>query len=287
MRTAILSAVLTASIALFAQGCASESASSDESSTGAADLTSVSGAHAHVLADALAKANAPSNTPPHMLGMSSHIARIGLQTAQGGIAHFISESGSLSTVDGDDLGDLVTLGLSWSDLRDALVAGGAKMVTVQGDHGASSSSLLATVECKQVVSPSAQPTCTVTPITLSDDDNKALDTALLTGGAPSTATGLGVGSNEGRIELTTAQGGTAHFISQSATLSTVDGKHLADISDLGVSFKDLETALLDAGLAWKTTNGPHMSSSSTMSATVSCHRVVSPGAKPTCSVFSF
>lgn len=141
--------------------------------------------------DALQKANAPSNTPAGLLGVGSRIARIQLTTAQGGMAHFISQGGELSTVDGADLssvspitlsaadsealmqvlatlagkhlGDLGTAAPPWADVRTALLDGTSIWQTTNGAHGSSSSKIVATVECKRVVAPGAKPTCTVTP----------------------------------------------------------------------------------------------------------------------------
>src|SRR5689334_6123216 len=64
----------------------------------------VKGADAQALMDALQKVNAPSNTPAGNLGVGSRIARLELTTAQGGMAHFISQGGEFSSIDGADLG---------------------------------------------------------------------------------------------------------------------------------------------------------------------------------------
>jgi hypothetical protein len=276
---------MASSLALFA-GCAAEEGSADESS--AADLSShsMSAAQSQLLSDLLGKAKAPSSTPAGITGVGSHVARIELTTVQGGIAHFISESGEVSTVGGGELGSLVDLGFAWSDVRDALMAGGGKFVTVDGLHGASSSTMLAKVECSQVVSPVAKPTCKVSNITITESDSEALMSALEQAKAPSnTPAGLlGVGSRIARIEVDTAQGGIAHFISENAHISTTDGKELASLGDLEVAWKSLADALLDGGLSWTTTQGEHGSSSSKMSATVECRQVVSPSAKPSCTI---
>jgi hypothetical protein len=291
MRTILISSLLLASVAFLTQGCAAENASDNNEEGAAADLSSgsVTGAHADVLADLLAKAKAPSSTPAGITGVGSHIARVEVDTAQGGIAHFISESGTVSTVAGEELGNFVDLGASWVDVRDALTAGGAKFVTTEGLHGASSSKMLATVECRQVVSPTARPTCTVTPITLTAADNAALMQVLVAAHAPSTdpAGTLGVDDLAASFELTFAQGGIAHFISQGGTISTLDGKKLGDVVDFGVAWQSIETALLDGGATAKTTQGQHGASSSTTTATVQCHRVVAPQARATCTVSSF
>jgi hypothetical protein len=277
----LLFPILAASVALLSQACAAE-ASSDEGST-AADL---SGSKAEVLATVLDKAKAPSDLPGGTTGVSEHVARIELMTAQGGIAHFISESGTVSTIGGGELGNLIDLGVAWVDVRDALIAGGAKFTTIEGLHGASSSTMLAKVVCRQVVSPSAHPSCTVSQITVTQADSEALMKVLEGANAPSnTPPGIvGSSSRIARVELTTAQGGIAHFISMGGSISTVDGNKLADILSLGVAFDSLSTALLDGGLTWTTTQGAHGASSSTMSATVECTQAVAPMAKPTCTI---
>lgn len=280
MRTSFLFS-LSLTVATFATGCAAES--SDNADSSAADITSMTADQAKTLSDVLTKANAPSNQAPMTTGVGSHIARISLGTAQGGMAHFISQSGSVSTVDGDDLGSLADLGIAWAPVRDALLADGAKFTTIPGANGGSSSSLVATVECKQVISPSAKPTCSVTSIEMTEQDNSALMTALVNAKAPNTAL-TGVSDLAGELSLTTSQGGMAHFISQSLELTSTDGKQLADMASVGVEWKALETALLDAGLSWKTTDGDHGATSSTLSASVSCHRVIAPQAKAVCTV---
>ena len=284
-------------LSLFAlQGCAADSsdASSSDPSASPSDSSesdiksggNVSATNAALLMSALEKANAPSNTPAGVLGVGSRIARIQLTTAQGGMAHFISQGGQLSSLDGADLGEVVTLGLDWTKLGKALVSGGAKWQTTELDHGASSSSIFAKVECKQVVSPTAKPSCTVSPITLTADDSAALMQVLENVDAPSnTPAGLlGVGSRIARITLTTAQGGTAHFISEGLEAETLAGKHLGDLGTAGTAWADVRSALLDGTSVWQTTNGAHGSSSSKIVATVECKQVVSPSAKPTCTV---
>ena len=291
-----LAAASSIVLSLFAlQGCAADTdapasdpsnAPSDSSESDIKSGGNVSATNAALLMSALQKANAPSSTPPGVLGVGSRVARIQLTTAQGGMAHFISQGGQLSSLDGADLGDLVTLGLDWTKLGKALVSGGAKWQTTELDHGASSSSIFAKVECKQVVSPSAKPSCTVTPIVITADDSAALMQVLENVNAPSnTPAGLlGVGSRIARITLTTAQGGTAHFISEGLDAQTLAGKHLGDIGTAGTAWADVRTALLDGTSVWNTTNGAHGSSSSKIVATVECKQVVSPSAKPTCTV---
>ena len=112
---------------------------------------------------ALQNVKAPSSVPQGMLGVGGRTARITLTTAQGGMAHFISESATLETLDGKHLGDLGNAGVQWSTLRDAILDGTATWTTTQGAHGSSSSTIKATIDCKQVVAPSAKPTCTVMP----------------------------------------------------------------------------------------------------------------------------
>jgi hypothetical protein len=293
-----LLAASAAVVSLFAlQGCAAENAADPASDPNAppsdsseSDITksggNVSAANAKLLMDALQKADAPSNTPAGLLGTGSRIGRIQLTTAQGGMAHFISQAGELSSLDGADLGNVATLGLDWTKLGKALVSGGATWNTVELDHGASSSSIFAKVECKQVVSPTAKPTCTVSPITLSADDSAALMQVLQNVNAPSnTPAGLlGVGSRIARVTLTTAQGGTAHFISEGLSAETLAGKHLGDVGTAATAWADVRSALLDGASIWSTTNGAHGSSSSKMVATVECKQVVAPHAKPTCTV---
>jgi hypothetical protein len=279
------------------QGCAAETASdapssdpngtpSDSSESDIKSGGNVSAANAKLLMDALQKANAPSNTPAGLLGVGSRIGRIQLTTAQGGMAHFIGQGGELSTLDGADLGNVVTLGLDWTKLGKALVSGGAKWATQELDHGASSSSIFAKVECKQVVSPTAKPSCTVSPITLTASDSEALMQVLENVDAPSnTPAGLlGVGSRIARVTLTTAQGGTAHFISEGLTAATLAGKHLGDLGTAATPWADVRTALVDGTSIWQTTNGAHGSSSSKIVATIECKQVVAPGAKPACTV---
>lgn len=270
-------------------GCAAPTSGDDGAPADEEDVKAakaVTGAEAQTLMDALVKADAPSATPPGMLGVGSRVARIHLTTAQGGMAHFISQGGELSTADGAALGDFVKLGLAWTPVRDALVKGGAKWTTKAGDHGASSSAMLATVECHQVVAPNAKPSCTVTPITVTAADASTLMTMLRGVDAPSsTPPGmLGVGSRIARVTLTTAQGGMAHFISQGLSVDALDGKHLGDVTTAGVAWADLRTALLDGAAVWTTTNGAHGASSSKIVATVECSQVVAPSAKPSCTV---
>ena len=283
----------SAFVTLFAlQGCAAQTDDATPSDPNAPssedDIKSggLSGPNAQALMDVLRAANAPSNTPAGLLGVGSRIGRIQLTTAQGGIAKFISHGGELSTVEGAKLGDVVTLGVDWTTLGKALVAGGAKWNTVEGDHGASSSSIFAKVECKQVVSPTAKPTCTVSPISLSAADSEALMHVLQNVNAPSnTPKGiLGVGSRIGRVTLTTAQGGMAHFISEGLEVATLDGKKLGDLGAAATPWADVRDALLDGASIWSTTNGAHGASSSKIVATVECRQVVSPTAKPTCTV---
>ncbi len=285
-------------LAFFAlQGCAAETAGdtapANDPSAAPADSSEsdikaggVSAANAKLLMDALEKANAPSSTPAGVLGVGSRIGRIQLGTAQGGMAHFISQSGEVSSVDGGDLGSVVSLGLDWTKLGKALVAGGAKWQTTQGDHGSSSSTIFAKVECKQVVSPTAKPACTVSPITISAADSEALMQVLENVDAPSnTPPGLvGVGSRIARVTLTTAQGGMAHFISEGLSAESLAGKHLGDLGTAATPWGDVRAGLLDGASIWTTTNGAHGASSSKIVATVECKQVVSPSAKPTCTV---
>jgi hypothetical protein len=118
----------------------------------------------------LQNVNAPSNTPPGMLGVGSRSARLQLDTAQGGMAHFISEGLTVSTLEGKKLGDLGAAKQPWGAVRDALLDGAATWKTTNGAHGASSSRIIATVECRQVVAPSAKPSCTVTPEVVTSAD---------------------------------------------------------------------------------------------------------------------
>jgi hypothetical protein len=273
--------------ALALAGCA---ASTDDDGDSSADEAitkgGMSAASAKTLYDLLGEAKAPSNTPAGVLGVGSRIARIRLNTAQGGMAHFISQSGSLSTVDGIELGNLFDLGGDWSAVKTAMTQGGGKFVTVNGDHGSSSSTMLATVECKQVVSPSAKPTCTVKAIELSPESSQVLMTVLRAAKAPSnTPAGvLGVGSAIGEIEVTTAQGGMAHFISQGGTVKKIDGTKLADLVTLGQAWSDVRDAVVNGGGAFTVTQGDHGASSSIMKANVTCTQVVAPSAKPSCTV---
>jgi hypothetical protein len=246
----------------------------------------VSGENAQALMSALMKVNAPSNTPPGVLGVGSRVARLELTTAQGGIAHFISQGGQFSSLDGNDLGSVVDSGVAWKSISDALTAGGLKWDTTQGEHGASSSKIFAKIECHQVVSPSAKPSCVVSPIVLTAADSATLMHLLMAVDAPSnTPPGLlGVGSRIGKVTLTYAQGGIAKFISENMEVSTLAGKELGDIAKANTPWADVRTALLDGTAVWKTTNGQHGASSSTIVATVECKQVVAPSAKPSCTV---
>jgi hypothetical protein len=287
----LVSSSLLASVSLLATllavGCAASADGTDEDSS---DLSAahpiVTGAKASVLDDLLAKAKAPSTTPAGLVGVGSHAARVNLATAQGGIAHFISENLHVSTLDGEHLADLGDLQVSWSDVRDALMAGGAKFTTTDGAHGASSSEMFVKVECKQVVSPTARPSCTVTPITMTQADSNVLMHALQAVNAPSnTAPGItGVGSRIAQFEVDTAQGGIAHFISESGEITTLDGKSLGSLIDANVAWVDVRDALLRGGASFDVTKGLNGASSSKMSATVECTQVVSPTAKPGCTV---
>ncbi len=279
-----LSVFVVSTLAL--AGCAANTDTNDQSADEEIKAGTVSAASAKTLWNLLGDANAPSNTPAGMLGVGSRIARIRLNTSQGGMAHFISESGSLSTVEGTELGNLIDLGGDWSAVKTGLVQGGGKFVTVDGDHGSSSSTLLATVECTHVVSPSAKPHCTVKPIVMSAASSAVLMATLRAAKAPSnTPAGvLGVGSAIGEIEVTTAQGGMAHFISQGGTVSTVAGKKLADLVTLGEAWSDVRDAVVNGGGAFTVTPGTHGASSSKMKASVLCTQVVSPSAKPSCTV---
>src|ERR1700761_2080579 len=104
MKTTTLIALLGASVAFFATGCASSSAGAGNDS--ASDISAASTDDATILADALSKANAPSNEAPDVLGVSSRVARITLTSSAGGMAKNIIEFGTVSTVAGDELGDL-------------------------------------------------------------------------------------------------------------------------------------------------------------------------------------
>jgi hypothetical protein len=263
-------------------GCAAPTSDEPSDSTDD-DLTKTSN---KALMDLLVAADAPSDIPAGNLGVGGRVARIQLTTAQGGIAKFISEGGNVSTLGGAELGNFFDLGGDWQKVSKALLAGGAKWDVTPGANGASSSVMLAKVSCHQVVAPNAKPTCTVTQITLTEADSLALMTVLKDADAPSnTPKGmLGVGSRIAKIELTTAQGGMAKFISQGGTVSTTDGTHLADIVTLSQPWSAVRDALLDAGGTWTTKDGAHGSSSSTMDATVECKQVVAPNAKPTCTV---
>jgi hypothetical protein len=278
------------------QGCAAQTDGEPAPSDPAAPTSSedditkgsgnVSATNAKALMEALEKANAPSNTPAGVLGVGSRIGRLELTTAQGGIAKFISQGGELSTVSGSDLGSVADLGVDWTTLGKALVSGGAKWNTIDGLNGASSSSIFAKVECRQVVSPSAKPSCTVSPIVLTAAESATLMTVLENVDAPSnTPPGLlGVGSRIARVTLTTASGGMAHFISEGLQVDTLAGKSLGDLGDAATPWADIRTALLDGASIWSTKNGTHGASSSKIVATVECKQVVSPSAKPTCTV---
>jgi hypothetical protein len=285
MRSLIISMVCASSVAFFAQGCAAEDAASDEAPAASEDA--LTAAKSSVLNDVLMKAKAPA-TNPGITGVGAHAARILLTTAQGGMAHFISQGGSVSTLSGEPLANVTELGIAWSSISDALTAGGAKFTTIQGAHGASSSKMLAKVDCSQIVVPGSRPTCNVAPITLSEEEANALMDVLRGVDAPSTtAPGIvGIGSRAAKIELTFAQGGAAHFISESGAVSTPDGKPLGSLVDANVAWQSVRDALLDSGLEWTTTQGAHGSSSSKMSAQVECSQVVAPAAKPICIVSS-
>jgi hypothetical protein len=263
-------------------GCAAET-TADPNGAPEDDITAASNT---ALMDLLVKANAPSDIPAGNLGVSGRVARIQLTTAQGGVAKFISEGGHLSTVEGGKLGNFFDIGGDWQAVSKALVAGGAKWVVTQGLMGASSSVIFAKVECRQAVAPKAKPACTVTPVSLSDADSTVLMTELRAANAPSnTPPGvLGVSSRVGSIELTTASGGMAHFISQGGSVSTLDGTHLADIVTLSEPWSAVRDAVLAGGGVWKTSNGDHGASSGTMTATVECSQAVAPLAKPKCTV---
>jgi hypothetical protein len=269
-------------------GCSAEQANGDGSSDSdiqAANGT-VTGANAQALMDLLMKVNAPSNQAPGMLGVGGRVARLELDTAQGGMAHYISQSGQISSLEGADLGTVLAAGADWGALEKALEASGMKWDTKQGDHGASSSRMFAKVDCSQVVAPNAKPTCTVTPIVITEADAQVLMNALMKANAPSDipAGMLGVGGRVARFTLTTAQGGMAHFISEGLSVATLDGKQLADLGSLATAWADAEGALLDGGSVWKTVNGDHGATLSTIVATVECRQVVAPSAKPTCTV---
>jgi hypothetical protein len=111
----------------------------------------------------LMNVNAPSNTPKGVLGVGSRIGRVTLTFAQGGAAKFIMQGLEVETLDGKHLGDISTAGTQWADAKTALLDGTAVWKTTKGNLGASSSKIVATVECHQVVAPNAKPTCTVLP----------------------------------------------------------------------------------------------------------------------------
>ncbi len=268
---------------LLAVGCAAQS--SDGTDQGSDDITKASNDAA--LMDLLTKANAPSDIPQGNLGVGGRQARVQLTTAQGGAAKFISEGGYLSTASGEKLGNFFDIGGGdWQTIRKALEAGGAKWVTTQGQLGASSSVLFATVTCHQVVAPNAKPTCTVQNISLSQDDEDVLMKILEAANAPSDIPkgNLGASGRAAKLQITTAQGGMAHFISQGGEVDALDGKKLADLVTLGEPWSAVRDAVLNGGGVFKTTSGDHGASSSVMTASVSCHQVVAPNAKPTCTI---
>lgn len=268
-------------------GCAAETANNTDS--GEDDVKAaktVTGTNASALMDLLRGADAPSDVAPGILGVGGRIGRIELVTAQGGMAHFVSHGGQISTVEGGDLGSVLDHDVDWAALEKALQAGGAKWVTVQGAHGASSGSIFAKVDCKQVVAPSAKPTCTVTPISVTAADSKSMMHALMSVDAPSnTPPGLlGVGSRIAHVELKMVNGGMAKFMSHAVSITTVDGKELGDIASADTDWNDFVGALLDGGGVWNVAHGDHGSSTSTMAAEIECKQVVSPSAKPNCTV---
>jgi len=284
MNRFLFSSLVALSLASFGlAGCAAETADDSSSDGSEDDLTKASNA---ALMNLLMAANAPSDIPQGQLGVGGRVARVQLTTAQGGIAKFISQGGYLSTATGEKLGNFFDIGGDWQAVSKALVKGGAKWVVTPGANGASSSVLFAEVTCHQVVSPSAKPTCTVAPIALTQDDSDVLMKVLMAANAPSnTPTGmLGVGSRIGKIEIDTAQGGMAHFISQGGTVSTTAGKKLADLVTLGQAWSDVRDAVLAGGGVFATKDGAHGATSSKMTATVECSQVVAPKAKPTCTV---
>jgi hypothetical protein len=276
--------------ALFAltAGCAAESSDGDSSSDQdiKAAPKAVTGANAETLMDALTKANAPSSVPAGQMGVGGRVGRIQLTTAQGGMAHFVSEGGEMSTVEGTDLGNVLSLGLDWSALEKALLASGMKWDVTEGAHGASSSKMLVKATCTQVVAPNAKPTCTLAPMSLTASDSATLMAALENTQAPSnTAPGLlGVSSRIARVTMTFAQGGIAHYVREGLTVDTLDGKNLGDLGSAGVDWAALKTALLNGGSTWATTPGANGASSSKTVAMVQCSRVVAPNAKPNCTV---
>src|SRR5947209_7384093 len=105
----------------------------------------------------------------------------------------------------------------------------------------------------------------------SDDITKASNNAALMGllekaNAPSDIPQgqLGVGGRVARVQLTTAQGGIAKFISEGGYLSTTGGEKLGNFFDLGGDWQAVSKALTAGGAKWVVTPGANGASSSVL-----------------------
>lgn len=270
MRSLVSASILALSVSIFAQGCAADDTTPEDESGDAVSAASkaVSGTNATVLNDLLMKADAPSSTPAGMVGVGSRIARVALS----------AKGGTISTVAGVEIASLTDAGGTFEEVRAALVAGGVKET--------SSGSLLAKVECKRAVTPTAKPACTVTPIAFTQADAETLWKLLGAANAPSnTPAGMvGSGSRIAILDLSTQRGDLSPLFNEYGTVSTVAGKKLGEVEKLGVAWASVETALLDAGLSWSVNDAPAGSVSRSLTAKVVCTRAVTPTAKPSCSV---
>jgi hypothetical protein len=123
--------------------------------------------------------------------------------------------------------------------------------------------------------------------TLSEEDAQFLFNLLDAANVPATPNGLlGVSAPlTARVNLEIIEGGFAHFIRQSGTITSTDGQtKYGDIS--GDDFAQVERVTKAFGALWNVDRPGccDRATTSTLAATVSCWRVVVPGEPVRCDI---